>query len=301
MVRHRLDNRDPAHARRCPQAAAVSTDRVRPVTEAGTRWHRQGMLALATGPRRTPSATRTVPALVLLTLLTLLALLASLGSLTAITMLVPRRALAAPGPRAPDGPWRWPLPVLTRAPEVTRGFDPPSDPYGPGHRGVDLAAAAGTSVLAAGPGMVGYAGNLAGRGVVTVVHPAGLETTYEPVRPAVRAGQRVAEGDVLGTLQPGHTGCPRAACLHWGLLRGHSYLDPLSLLRRPPVRLLPLDAPAPTPGPPSPPARVAAVPASDDGTASALRRAALPWARPGMAAAIGLAVAGGLALSRRRR
>lgn len=70
------------------------------------------------------------------------------------------------------------------APEVTRGFDPPDGPYRPGHRGVDLAAGPGTPVLAAGAGVVGYAGVLAGRGVVTVVHPGdGLRTTYEPVHP----------------------------------------------------------------------------------------------------------------------
>jgi hypothetical protein len=35
-------------------------------------------------------------------------------------------------------------------------------------------------------------------------------------------------------------GCPVAACLHWGLRRGEVYLDPLSLLAPPEVRLLPM-------------------------------------------------------------
>ena len=43
----------------------------------------------------------------------------------------------------------------------------------------------------------------------------------------------------LGTLVPGHAGCPATACLHWGLLRGETYLDPLLLLRPPRLRLLP--------------------------------------------------------------
>ena len=50
----------------------------------------------------------------------------------------------------------------------------------------------------------------------------------------------VARGTVLGTLAGGHASCPVAACLHWGLRRGEVYLDPLSLLEPPEVRLLPM-------------------------------------------------------------
>jgi murein DD-endopeptidase MepM/ murein hydrolase activator NlpD len=80
---------------------------------------------------------------------------------------------------------------------------------------------------------------LAGRGVVSVTH-GGVRTTYEPLVPVVTAGQHVATGDVLGRLDTGHTGCPTSACLHWGLLRGAVYLDPLTLLPLTPPRLLPL-------------------------------------------------------------
>jgi murein DD-endopeptidase MepM/ murein hydrolase activator NlpD len=60
-------------------------------------------------------------------------------------------------------------------------------PFGPGHRGVDLAAVAGAPVLAAGAGTVVFAGTVAGRGVVSVDHSGGLRTTYEPVLPTVTA------------------------------------------------------------------------------------------------------------------
>jgi murein DD-endopeptidase MepM/ murein hydrolase activator NlpD len=61
------------------------------------------------------------------------------------------------------------------------------------------------------------------------------------VAPTVAAGQPVARGSPLGTLRAGHAGCPAQACLHWGLRRGETYLDPLLLLRPPRVRLLPLE------------------------------------------------------------
>ena len=145
----------------------------------------------------------------------------------------------APPPPTPSAPTtRWTLP-LTGPPAVTRPFDAPPHPYAAGHRGVDLAAAVGAPVVAAGDGTVVFAGMVAGRPVVSVDHPGGLRTTYEPVAASVGAGQAVARGAPIGTLVPGHGGCPADACLHWGLRLGENYLDPLSLLAPPRVRLLP--------------------------------------------------------------
>jgi murein DD-endopeptidase MepM/ murein hydrolase activator NlpD len=137
---------------------------------------------------------------------------------------------------SPSPAFEWPL----AAPHVVRFFDPPPAPWLAGHRGVDLAVAADSEVHAAGPGTVVYAGRLAGRGVVSIAHAGGLRTTYEPVSSTLAVGDRVAGGQPIGTLQPGHPGCPAPACLHWGLLRGERYLDPLALLGLGRVRLLPL-------------------------------------------------------------
>ncbi|MFI1192605.1 murein hydrolase activator EnvC family protein [Micromonospora sp. NPDC020750] len=145
-------------------------------------------------------------------------------------------AAARAQPPTPDARFRWPLDGV---PRPARRFAPPPQPWMPGHRGVDLVAAPGAVVRAAGSGVVLFAGPVAGRPVVTVGHDAGLRTTYEPVRPGVRAGDRVAAGAPLGRLRPGHPGCPEPACLHWGLRRGAEYLDPLALLGLGPVRLLP--------------------------------------------------------------
>lgn len=131
--------------------------------------------------------------------------------------------------------WRWPL---RPAPEVLRGFDPPAHPWEAGHRGVDLAASPGQRVYAAGPGRVGFAHDLAGRGVVTVDHGR-LRTTYLPVRPSVRPGQVVRAGSRLGVVESVLGHCGQSPCLHWGLREGVVYLDPLTLVGRAPVRLLP--------------------------------------------------------------
>lgn len=153
----------------------------------------------------------------------------------------------AGGSPRPVGVW-----PLTPEPEVAHGFDPPADPWGQGHRGVDLRGAPGQVVRTALPGTVAYAGRLAGRGVVTVEH-GGTRTTYEPVTATVEVGRRVGRGAPIGLLELPGSHCFPAACLHWGWLRGEVYLDPLDLVGGGPVRLLPLwrDLPARA-GPASP-------------------------------------------------
>ena len=127
-------------------------------------------------------------------------------------------------------------------PVVLTPFAPPANRYGPGHRGVDLAAPAGTRIRAAGAGVVVFAAELAGRGVVSIEHTGGLRTTYEPVIASVVAGGSVRAGEVIGTLQAGHQACAPAVCLHWGArLPDRVYLDPMTLLSGWEVRLWPWD------------------------------------------------------------
>ncbi|GAA4991885.1 hypothetical protein GCM10023317_19370 [Actinopolymorpha pittospori] len=172
--------------------------------------------------------------------------------------------------------WTWPL---SPRPEVVRPFDPPDSPWSRGHRGVDLLGAVDQQVRSAGAGVITYAGLLAGRGVITVQHGQ-LRTTYEPVAAAVAVGDPVNPGTVLGTLQAAGGHCAPRICLHWGLLRGSDYLDPLSLVGGGPPRLLPLGSasttdlalPAVSYGPgdratPGPGANVAA-PSGSDSAAS---------------------------------
>ncbi|MEJ8279175.1 M23 family metallopeptidase [Pseudonocardia spirodelae] len=163
---------------------------------------------------------------------------------------------------APGADYSWPL---LPAPAVTALFRKPAFRFGRGHRGADLAGTPGQAVLVAREGVVVFAGRIAGRGVVSVDHPDGLRSTYEPVTAGVAAGDRLAGGDPVGALEPGHPGCPVAACLHWGVRRERlDHLDPLVLLRPPRVRLLPWDG---APDPPDPvvlslPAPVPATPAA---------------------------------------
>ncbi len=136
------------------------------------------------------------------------------------------------------GQWAWPL---RPQPRVVRPFLRPPTRYGAGHRGVDLAGAAGQDVLAVEAGTVTHVGRIAGRSTVTVLHASGVRSTYEPVAAVVATGAAVRRGTVLGRLEQNGSHCDSATCLHLGALRGGDYLDPLVFLtggRR--VRLLPL-------------------------------------------------------------
>jgi hypothetical protein len=130
----------------------------------------------------------------------------------------------------------WPL---QPRPQVVHGFAPPSAPWAAGHRGVDLLGHPGQAVHAAEDGTIRFAGLLAGRGVVVVGHGP-TRTTYEPVTATVRVGDQVRAGAVVGTLEAAPSHCFPRSCLHWGLIEGDTYRDPLSLLGARPVRLLPL-------------------------------------------------------------
>jgi murein DD-endopeptidase MepM/ murein hydrolase activator NlpD len=159
------------------------------------------------------------------------------------------RARSTPDPAA-GGAW-----PLQPRPELAAGFDPPETRWGAGHRGVDLVGHVGQQVHTSLGGTVTFAAPLAGRGVVVVDH-GGLRTTYEPVRANVSVGQVLAAGAVIGTLQRSDSHCFPRACLHWGLLRGDTYLNPLTLVGAGPIRLLPLSG-VPVLG--SPPPTVASV------------------------------------------
>jgi murein DD-endopeptidase MepM/ murein hydrolase activator NlpD len=126
---------------------------------------------------------------------------------------------------------------------VVRSFAVPAQPWLAGNRGVDLAASPGEPVFAVVSGWVLYAGEVAGRGVISIVssEQAGVRTTYEPVDPVVRVGEAVTAGEVIGHVADVADDCgPPGTCLHWGVLRGQTYVDPMGLLGSGRVRLLPI-------------------------------------------------------------
>ena len=162
------------------------------------------------------------------------------------------------------------LALVTPVPgAVARGFEYAGDPFAAGHhRGIDLSAAPGATVRAACTGRVTFAGR-AGAGAVAI-RCGRFSVTHLPLRPSVRAGQRVVAGAPLGTVarSGAHDG------LHLGVRRASDplgYVDPAPLLREPPRQAPPAGPrtvarrtapppPHPAPLPSGPPGRSAPAP-----------------------------------------
>jgi len=137
-------------------------------------------------------------------------------------------ALAAATPAAAagigGGPWSKPV-----SGPVVRSFDPPATRFGPGHLGVDFAAAPASPVRAAGTGVVVFAGRVGAALHVVVRHQGDLRTSYSFLASVdVVNGQRVERGATVGTsggTGSGHDG----EALHLGVRVGADYVDPMLL------------------------------------------------------------------------
>jgi len=126
---------------------------------------------------------------------------------------------------ATTGSWLWPVhgPVIN-------AFDPPDTPFGAGHRGIDIAAPVGTTIVAAEAGSVAFAGRVGGHLFVTIDHGGDLSSTYSWLSTiSVRRGDSVARGGSIGSTGVGHPGSS-VPHLHFGVRLAGSYLDPLTLL-----------------------------------------------------------------------
>jgi len=155
-----------------------------------------------------------------------------LGILTALVLLVAANAdptvasvrASAPAGADEEAPrWVWPGGTT----EVVREFEAPADPYGAGHRGIDVAVA-GDEVMSPDDGVVAFRGVVVDRPLITIDHGGGLVSTLEPVESDLAVGTAVARGQMVGTLAEG--GHSAAGSLHLGARLHGEYINPLALL-----------------------------------------------------------------------
>jgi murein DD-endopeptidase MepM/ murein hydrolase activator NlpD len=135
------------------------------------------------------------------------------------------RSLAKPLPETssypayPNGSFAWP----------TNGAM--SQPYWLGHRGLDIAGAAGTPVVAADAGVVIFAGwSTTGYGyAVEIDHGNGFSTLYAHLSAwHVSPGRAVARGQIIGAM--GSTGNSTGPHTHFEVRYRGQRLDPLAYL-----------------------------------------------------------------------
>ncbi len=99
------------------------------------------------------------------------------------------------------------------------------------HRGVDFAAPRGTPVMAAGDGVVEYAGRKGSFGrYLRIRHNSSYKTAYAHLnafRRGIRVGERVKQGQIVAYV--GTTGSSTGPHLHYEVHRGGKQVNPLSL------------------------------------------------------------------------
>jgi len=137
-------------------------------------------------------------------------------------------AAAAPDPESrieTAEVWVWPV---TGGVRIVSPYVAPAHAYGPGHRGIDVAAQIGADAVAPSSGTVAFSGTVVDRPLITIDHGSGLITTLEPVLSELSPGDAVARGDVVGQVAAG--GHAASGTLHLGVRLHGEYVNPLLLL-----------------------------------------------------------------------
>ncbi len=140
----------------------------------------------------------------------------------------PSQLPPSPGNDSPDGQAIPDFKLPLQAP-VSSEFGTRRDPFSHlprVHKGIDLAAPAGTEVCAAQAGTVVFAGYDRGYGnSVVVQHPEGYQTRYAHLgSTSVKAGDVVENEQVLGVV--GNTGHSAGVHLHFEVIRNGEQIDP---------------------------------------------------------------------------
>jgi hypothetical protein len=160
------------------------------------------------------------------------------------------------------------------------------------HRGIDLAASAGSPVRAPLAGRVSFAGRVPAVGggtvlTVTIATGSGSVTLLPLGSATVKAGAELNEGDSVGVLGVEGDASTTGTHLHVGARKGDLYIDPMTLIAAPsPARAGAPDAqanPAVQPHAGGAPAAEAVAPHTSGGSA---RASTAPAAQPAAAPAL---------------
>lgn len=118
---------------------------------------------------------------------------------------------------------------------ITSSFGWRKNPYAPKlreyHEGIDVAAAYGSAVKAAGDGIVTFSGYKAAWGrIVIVSHGFGFVSQYAHNSSLlVKSGDKVTRGQIIARL--GSTGRSTGPHLHFGVAQNGKWINPLTVLK----------------------------------------------------------------------
>ena len=145
------------------------------------------------------------------------------------------REMAAGSGNSGEGTKGLSWPLRGGAGRISSGFGPRTSPAAgasSNHKGLDIAIASGTPILAAGSGRVVTATYSSSAGnYVMISHGDRLYTVYMHCsRLAVKVGDSVSKGQVIAYV--GSTGISTGAHLHFGVSKNGNYVNPLNYVSR---------------------------------------------------------------------
>jgi murein DD-endopeptidase MepM/ murein hydrolase activator NlpD len=102
------------------------------------------------------------------------------------------------------------------------------------HLGIDFGARPGTPILSTGEGHVSFVGYSTGYGkTIKIRHNNGLVSLYahqKAFKKGIHTGMKVKQSEMIGYV--GNTGLSSGPHLHFGMYRGSSAIDPLSVMKK---------------------------------------------------------------------
>lgn len=130
--------------------------------------------------------------------------------------------------RTLSGGMVWPCPASSRISSYFGSRESPTEGASTSHKGIDIPASTGSSVIAAASGQVVIATYSVSAGnYVMINHGSGVYTVYMHMSSiAVSQGQEVSQGQKVGAV--GSTGYSTGPHLHFGVRKNGTYVDPLS-------------------------------------------------------------------------
>jgi murein DD-endopeptidase MepM/ murein hydrolase activator NlpD len=166
----------------------------------------------------------------------------TISTVLAMGLLVCVQASAVSGSSLPASSWNPPLEAPIR---LVNQYRQPNSDYSAGHRGVDYLVAQNQSVLAPADGQVWFAGKVAQRPLLSLLHDGGYLTEFEPVCTDLKKGEQVFAGQEIARVCNAEANylphCQNAVCMHFSMRLSGAYLSPLLFIGGlNPSRLLPM-------------------------------------------------------------
>lgn len=153
-----------------------------------------------------------------------------LGALFAAISVAVFFVIQTTGSRAQETPnliWAPPLELPVNLVNIYRQ---PNSDYSAGHRGIDYQVSTGDPVLAPADGQIWFSGKVVNRFLISIKHPDGTLSEFEPVCTDLNKGERVFLGQQIGQVceadEEYRQHCATVKCLHFSIRVNGEYLSP---------------------------------------------------------------------------